>query len=400
MTKQPNGRPDTLAALVTPPGEGGISIVALAGPGAARILDDAFRGTHRPAGRLAPGDIAHGRIVRKDTTLDEVIVARVDVDGAPTYEVNCHGGAQAVQAVLRRLEEAGATIVPAPMPGGDVPETDRPLAQRAIRAAALRLLPRARTRLGVRMLLSQADGALRGELDAMASRDAPRTRERLSRLLATAPPALALLTPPRVLLMGPPNVGKSTLMNALLRRDRVIVHHYPGTTRDVVRELVSMHGIPMELMDTAGIRTAADEVERQAVRKATDLVAHCDVALVLFDAREGPDWAAQRIQAIRGVPRVILVGNKVDLLAAVPADSPVPGDLAQATQVFVAARDGRGIEDVEAALLAPYRKAAEALKRGAGAAFTDAIVTALKHVAARLNEAGRDSALEELARLS
>ncbi|MDP6107906.1 MAG: GTP-binding protein, partial [Candidatus Brocadiia bacterium] len=200
------------------------------------------------------------------------------------------------------------------------------------------------------------------------------------------------------------NVGKSTVMNALLRRERVIVHHRPGTTRDAVREVVSVRGLPLEIIDTAGIRAAAGEVEREAVQRAAALLRECDVALVLFDARSGPRWAAEHVEELRGVPRLVLVGNKIDLLGEEPAaarrpDSPrLPTEFGGVPQIFIAASEGRCIERVEAALLAPYEGAMRALERGAPAAFTAGIAAALEGVRSALREGGPARALEELER--
>ena len=392
------------AAIITPQGEGGIGIIVLAGAGAEGVLDAVFRGSRRSAGELAPGRIAHGRIVRGGAVVDEVIVARVPCgDEGPVFEINCHGGVQAVRAVLRCLVEAGARQAGAGALPGPREDPARPLGAESVRSAALALLPRAQTRLGARMLLAQAAGALSAEVASLGDElgAAPeRARQRLARLLDTAPLALALLEPPKVLLTGPPNVGKSTLMNALLRRERVIVHHRPGTTRDVVRELVSLRGVPMELMDSAGLREARGEIERRAVGKAAGLIADCDVALALFDARRGPGWALERLEELRAAGRLILVGNKIDLLRRGQRAPELPPELGGVQATFISAREGRGIELVEEALLAPYAGVTVSIEQGGAAAFTPRIAAALERVAAALEEGGADLAGMELQGLS
>ncbi|KPK61807.1 MAG: hypothetical protein AMK73_07655, partial [Planctomycetes bacterium SM23_32] len=276
---------------MTPPGEGGIGIIALAGAGAARLLDRVFVGTRRGASELPLGAIAHGTVRRQAEVVDEVIVARLQAEAEPRFEVNCHGGIVAVRAVLRCLEEAGARVVD---PSQFMPRArgGGPLSPSGVRERALAALPHALTRLGAAMLLHQAGGALGDEVGRVCHLlDAGRPEEAAARLdaaLEMAPLGRALLNPPKVALLGPPNVGKSTLLNALLHEERVIVHHEPGTTRDVVAETVSLGGVPFELMDSAGIRATDDDLERMAVDRAADLAARCDVALVLFDARDGP----------------------------------------------------------------------------------------------------------------
>ncbi len=352
----------TRACLLTPPGEGGIGIIALAGPGSARVLDAVFAGTRRRASALAQGAVAHGTIRRGGAVVDEVIVARV----GDAFEVNCHGGVAAVRAVLACLEEAGAQLVTAAEFAG--PTSGDPLSPEGIRARALALLPGAPTRLAAAMLLHQADGVLARELDAIAACDGVEAARRLDALLRTAPLGRALLQPPRVALLGPPNAGKSTLLNALLEEERVIVHPEPGTTRDVVRETVSVRGVPFEVMDAAGIRAAEDEVERLAVERAAALAGACEVALLVYDAREDPERALAEVPPPGPDARVILVANKSDLLVG-----PARGG-----GVLISAKRRQGLDALEAELLAPYADLIEPAGAGAAVVFDEEIEAALR----------------------
>ncbi len=385
----------TRAAIITPIGEGGIGIVALVGPDAARVLDVVFRGTKRKAADLRPGQIAHGTIARDGRVIDEVIAA--DIDGR-RYEVNCHGGVAAVRAVLDCLQEAGARVVGADELEPAADEESAPLAPAALSRRALALLPGAPTQLAARMLLHQAQGALTAELDTLAAElDADRpatTRSRLDGLLGSAPLGRALLDPPTVGLLGPPNVGKSTLLNALLEQERVIVHHEPGTTRDVVAERVSVRGVPFDLLDSAGIRASEDEVERVAVGRAEDLARRCDVALLLFDARDRPDGALDRLPPIAADTRLILVGNKCDLLpdagaAEAGCDHPT---------VYVSARDRLNLSGLEDALLEPFGAALAACKDGGPVLFDEAAILATDAVRQALESDGCRAALSALRR--
>ncbi|MFO8008416.1 MAG: GTPase, partial [Candidatus Brocadiia bacterium] len=359
-----------------PLGEGGIGIIAVWGSGATSVLGNLFRGTKVGATELPPGRIAHGTVRRGEQVLDEVLLARTEPphEGVepPCFELNCHGGVAAVRAVMRRLEEAGArrTAWPGPAPGG-LPA----LSEEGIRARAMAALPRAQTRLGAAMLLHQAGGALHAETERIASlQENNRTKEarkRLRALLGTVPLGRALLEPPRVALLGPPNAGKSTLFNALLEQERVIVHHEPGTTRDVVRETVSVRGVPFELMDAAGIGEAADDLEAEAMRRARALAAECDMALVVFDARNGPPAAILR--EVASVRRV-LVANKADLLDGTPAG------VADDQAVVLSALEGTGLDELEEALLAPYAAALPACRAGDAVVFGDELRDALQHM--------------------
>ncbi len=169
-------------------------------------------------------------------------------------------------------------------------------------------------------------------------------------------------------LLGPPNAGKSTLLNALLEEERVIVHPDPGTTRDVIREMVSVRGVPFEVMDAAGIRAAGDEVERLAVERATALAGACDVALLVYDAREEPGSALADVPPPSPAARTILVANKADLLAG-----PARGG-----GVLISARRREGLDALEAELLAPYADLIEPARAGAAVVFDGGIEGALQ----------------------
>lgn len=389
------------AAIITPPGEGGIGIIALWGADAVRVLAKVFVGTKRPAGELRPGRIAHGTIRRGGAVVDEVIVARLETESGAAreerFEVNCHGGIVAVRTVLKCLEEAGAEVVDGREVVAGRAAGAGALAAEAVRRRALAELPRARTRLAAAMLLHQAAGALERALQeierALGAGERDRAEAQLDDLLRTARIGRALLTPPRVALLGPPNVGKSTLLNAFLEEERAIVHHEPGTTRDVVAETVSLRGVPFELMDCAGIRDSEDELEQLAVSRAASLAGSCDVALLLFDAREGPGGVVGAVPTLRKDARGILVGNKADLLAA---GRPPSGT---APAIYISARNKTGLDRLESALLGPYADFIEDCRRGGAVVFEEAVETALRKVRERLRVAGPAEALAALSDL-
>ena len=398
-------RPVT-ASVITPPGEGGIGIIALNGPGAAALLDRFFVGTKRSARQLAPGSLAHGRIRDGDRTIDEVIVAHLDGElsptGEPYYEVNCHGGVQAVRSVLECFRRAGAHVVGwqegGPQQPGAAPEPV--LAASGIRQKTLNALPRALTRLAVAMLLHQAQGALWGELcrirAALSEPDPEEAGRLLAGLLATAAFGSALLKPQKVAITGPPNVGKSTLLNALLKKERVLVHRTPGTTRDVVSEVVSIGGVPVELMDSAGIREPCGDVESQAVTRARDLVRTCDVLLMVYDVRRGVQAALADMPLLRPGRRILLVGNKIDLLRGPPSARPLPTELADCPHLLISAKEGTNIAQLECALLAPFQHFINHAREGGAVAFDGEIQTAVQAIADALKRSGPAEALKLL----
>jgi len=395
------------ASIITPPGEGGIGIVALSGRGAAALLERFFVGTRRSASQLTPGSIAHGRIRDGDRTIDEVIVAYLEGDlsptGEPYYEVNCHGGVVAVRSVLECFRRAGARVVGRedgwpPRPSGAPQEPV--LSESAIRQKALDLLPRALTRLAVAMLLHQAGGALWGELchvrAALSESDSQEAGRLLAALLATAPFGTALLKPQKVAISGPPNVGKSTLLNALLRKERVLVHRRPGTTRDVVSEVVSIGGVPLELMDSAGIREPGGDVESLAVSRARDLLLQCDVILIVYDVRRGVEAALTEMPPLEPRKRVLFVGNKIDLLRGLPPATPLPGELADCPHLFISAKEGTNIAQLESALLAPFQPFIARCKKGEAIIFDETIRSAVQAISDALARFGPDQAVNVL----
>jgi len=371
----------TTVCVLTPPGEGGIAVIEVRGPRAVEIVDAFF---HSPRGlRIAeapPGKLLYGNLVRDGETLDEVVVARVAQGQQGVLEINCHGGAVASSRVVDALVSAGARMTTA-AERLDLMRKSGTLD--AIAAEAAARIPRAPTLLAATVLLDQFRGALgRGVRDiakrakALAnpcggsaehplalqeggtpmtmpagSPDSPVTEiaEELESLLATARYGRGLIEPCRVVVTGRPNVGKSTLSNALLRFERMIVHTVPGTTRDTVEDLFSVVGVPFVLVDTAGIRDARDEIEREGVARARAAALEADVTVMVLDGSESlteEDRALLREPAAR--PRVIAL-NKWDL--PLRADMNEIPEQTRELLVRVAARTGKGIEELERRIL-------------------------------------------------
>ncbi len=256
-----------LARRLTPPGRGGVALVALEGPGAAALL---AAGLTRPL--PAVGGVVVGRLLDlAGAPVDEVLVAR---GGDEAFEVGCHGGPAVVEEVLDALRARGAR-------DGAPPDEER------LAAEARALLPRATTALGAKVVLNGALGrAVRALLEVPDTTLQARAAG-LERLLATAPLGRALLDPPRVAVVGPPNAGKSSLVNALVGRERAIVDAAAGTTRDALEVPVDLDGVPVLLVDTAGDREAVDPVERAGVARAREVGAAAALRLVVVDGLTG-----------------------------------------------------------------------------------------------------------------
>jgi tRNA modification GTPase len=221
-------------------------------------------------------------------------------------------------------------------------------------------------------------GALRERLDAAIAQ--------LAQLQREAERGQKLRDGLHVVLVGPPNAGKSSLLNALAGSERAIVTDLAGTTRDLLRETIRLDGVELTLVDTAGLREAGDAIEAEGIRRARSEVARADLALAVLDARDPEAGRAAVADGIAGVPRVLWLYNKADLLP----QPPIAGD---PDHLPVSAKTGLGLEALHLRLLA-LSGAGEA---GEGAFSARARhVQALAHAADALADARRELAGERL----
>jgi tRNA modification GTPase len=296
--------PEILGSLSSPPGEGAIGVIEVLGGGAIELADGVFRS---PSGRrltdAPPGDLLYGRIVEGDRPLDEVLVRIVSVD-PERLEINCHGGPAPHAAVMDLLTRLGVrecswrelALTSAAEEGLD-----------AIRREALVRIPGALTLSASLMLVAQYNGALSGLLE---SED---LLERRAELLSLAPYGLAMTDPPQTVIAGKPNVGKSTLANALLGRERVLAAPVPGTTRDAVASFISIGGVPLRLVDTAGLGHAAGEIEKLAADRALEVLRRADIVLCVLDGSSPISGDDERVLKECAARNAVVVINKCDL---------------------------------------------------------------------------------------
>lgn len=317
---------------LTPAGAGGVALVRVEGSGAAARLERHFVRA-RGGGLPSVARATLGRIEDAEgSPIDEVVLVRT---GPEAFELGCHGGPGVVAEVVR--------VLGGPGPGGD--RSDPSTALDRVQAEAWAALPAAGTELACQVLLAQIGGAWTAAVaracDLLAT-DPDRARTCLEQLSGTEPLGRALLVPPRVVLSGLPNAGKSSLMNALLARERVIVSDEPGTTRDVVEEVCELDGVPVRLVDTAGLRDdSPDPLEAEGVARARRHAGQAACRVVVVD---GAALSPAALELARGTPEPRLVAlNKLDLLAAPPR-------LEGLVSVPVSALRGDGIEALRARL--------------------------------------------------
>jgi tRNA modification GTPase len=369
---------DTLVACLTPPGTAAIATLAVRGPRAWEVVRALFRPRKASAPPL-PAEPEPGRIWlgHLGTGICDQVVLTVKrpAAGGPWVEVHCHGGREVVRLLLETFAAEGAAICS--WQELERLTTDRPL--QALAAAALAQAPTART---AAILLDQYHGALEdalaGVTAALDRGDADQPGRLLTELARWAPLGRHLTAPWRVTVAGAPNVGKSSLVNALAGYQRSVVAGTPGTTRDVVTTALAIDGWPVELADTAGLRTAPGGLEEEGIRRAEAALAASDLCLWVVDA------SAQPVSASAAARAVLLVVNKIDLAPAWDLDQ-LPD------AVRVSARTGAGLPELCRALagwLVP-----EAPPPGAAVPFTAdlgaRIEEARQHLAVGTPEAAR-----------
>jgi tRNA modification GTPase len=312
----------TRIVQLTPPGRGAIATILVEGPDAWQQVAGQFRSPRGARLDLCPVErLTYGRF---GPPPGEEIVVRCHSE--QSIEIHCHGGDAAVTRIVTLLGQAGATPVA-------WREWARVRADDPITAAARLALADARTERTAAILLDQYQGALRRAWqeihDALASSNISHARTLLAALLARAPVGRHLVEPWRVVLAGAPNVGKSSLINALLGYQRTIVHPAPGTTRDVVTAVTAVAGWPLALCDTAGLRSGEHPLEEAGIERAREQLAAADLAVLVFDISR--PWSESDESLRLRFPAALVVHNKSDLAAAGPrppaiAVSAVSGD--------------------------------------------------------------------------
>jgi tRNA modification GTPase len=383
--------------VLTPAGRGAIATIGILGPASLAGLQGLFTpASGRNPSSYKAGSAIYGRFRSSDGAPEDVVIGIFANDEA---EIHCHGGQAAVAAICDVLIRAGG-VQTSPADWIRSPEDD------PIAAPALLALADAKTERAAAILLDQYRGALSRDLKIVVNYldqgEVPAARQTIHELINRTDLGLHLTRPWNVVITGRPNVGKSSLMNAILGYQRSIVWHQPGTTRDVLTATTAIDGWWVELSDVAGLRTSGDALEVAGVERAEQAIAAAD--LVVFVADLTADCEAElhrqvceRIAATDIARAPIIVHNKCDLARPPSADRP--------TGIMTSAITGVGLPELcqaiskslvpsppDAETAIPFtqehcdhlRQAAEALKRGDVSTARNSIQS-LIHVPARLN---------------
>jgi len=383
---------EVAVSLVTPPGSGGIAVIDVRGRGAGELVAGILvPKSSAPKGRAdIRGKLEYRHVRDGESIVDEVIVRRVSRGATETVEINCHGGVVAASEIVRLLVEAGA-VECAPGPWAERAAADAGLDR--IQAEAARLLPLAQTRLAVRVLCDQLNGALSRAVRGLdlGSGDA---LEALRLLAGSVAFGLALTRPRRLALVGEPNVGKSTLFNALVGHNRTIVSPVPGTTRDFVNEFIALGGYPLEVIDTAGLRTRGGVVEMKGVEATWGIVSDADIIAVVLDGTGRMTARAKELVGTLLPKNPLLVLNKCDLPIRMNASGLSSGGEVCSTSGLT----GSGLPELECAILRrlPDR---EQWPAGSPVVFTQEQCAGVNRAADDLAAGRIESARDELARL-
>ncbi|MEO8716928.1 MAG: tRNA uridine-5-carboxymethylaminomethyl(34) synthesis GTPase MnmE [Burkholderiales bacterium] len=360
----PPGRaPDTIAAIATPPGRGAIGIVRVSGSDAPEIARRLLGSLPRPRiATLAGARNANGELL--DEGLALYFPAPHSYTGEQAFEFHGHGGLMVLQSVLAACVDAGARLAePGEFTRRAFLNGRLDLAQAEAVADLIDAASREAARSALRSLRGEFSAAvnalvaqlveLRALTEAMLDfpdddvdklhRDAAtarlrRVRGALDEVLAKSRQGSLLRSGVQVVLAGRPNVGKSSLLNRLAGEERAIVTSIPGTTRDALREPIQIEGVPLTVIDTAGLRPSSDVVERLGIERTQRELEQADIVIVVFDA--GEPYAP--LDEVPAGTALIEVYNKIDL---------VPGFSATGGAVAVSAKTGAGLDALKSAIL-------------------------------------------------
>lgn len=373
---------DTIAAISTPPGSGGIGIIRMSGAQSLVLLQTVFRPL-ASNGSFESHRMYYGRVVHpgSNKVLDEVLA--VFMAAPKTYtredvvEIHCHGNIIVLQSILELLLSLGVRLA---HPGEFTKLAYLNGRIDLTRAEAVIDILSAKTRKGMEMALDQLGGSLYVQVDAIRSSlvqmraivevaiDFPdediEIVNHTALLLQLRDDILAPLEHLErqaeqgkifrdgvsVVIVGQPNVGKSSLLNTLLQEERALVTAIPGTTRDTIEEYLDIQGLPVRIVDTAGIRQGADEVEVMGIERARKQIDQADLVLFMFDAERGFQETDQQLYETVNHKPLLLLANKSDLVNCPQMENPLGSDETVIPLIQISAKEQQGISVLKDAI--------------------------------------------------
>lgn len=372
---------DTIAAISTPAGTGGIGIIRISGNKAFEVAERIFRGK-KDFSNIKSHTVNYGKIIEPKTgeIIDEVLISKMCKPHTFTredmVEINCHGGMTVLRSILELVISEGARLAE---PGEF---TKRAFLNGRIdlsQAEAVIDIINSKTKESSRAAIEQLEGKLSGRLKEirkklisliahievnieypeydieevtleMTCNTIQEAYGELQHMIKSFEKGRIIKEGIKAVIVGKPNVGKSSLLNELTGKERAIVTDIPGTTRDIIEDYVNIKGIPMRILDTAGIRKTEDPVEKIGVERAEKEILAADLVILMIDVRAG--ISDEDLEMVRKAKdkKVIVIINKIDLLKEKECDKTerdIKNKLEGIDVVKVSLLNGTGVEDLE-----------------------------------------------------
>jgi tRNA modification GTPase len=370
---------ETISTIATAPGEGAIGIIRMSGSIAIEIADKFFRGINgKRVGEVLSQQVAYGHIIDPDNEkiIDEVLL--LIMRGPKSYtredvvEIHCHGGPVPMKKILELSLQYGARLSE---PGEFTKRAFLNGRLDLSQAEAVMDIIRAKTDASLRMAVGHLSGTLSDtiremrynvlrmianleatidfpeeDIEMMAAQDVKVNviglLAQVNHLLATKETGRILREGLETVIIGKPNVGKSSLLNALLKEKRAIVTDIPGTTRDVIEEFVNISGVPLKIVDTAGIRETSDIIEQMGVEKTKEFIVTADLILLLLDASLPLSEEDKEVLAMLSGKQAIVLVNKTDLPVLLDLDE-VYTYISDKKVLKISVMEGSGLLELE-----------------------------------------------------
>ncbi len=373
------GEEDTITAISTPLGTAGLGIVRISGPEAIKIADKVFRA--KSSKKLQQADnytVHYGFIIEPDSgrKVDEVITVLMkkphSFTGENVVEFDCHGGMVPLKRVLNIIIDNGARLAE---PGEFSKRAFLNGKMDLIQAESIIEVINSKTEKGLNIAVDHLTGELSAKINYIKNKvvklmahleaaiDFPEdeiegfqsselkkriitVKDNINKLLDTRQQGKIYQEGIKTVIVGKPNVGKSSLLNTLLNEKRAIVTDIPGTTRDVIEEYINLKGIPLKIIDTAGIRETENMVEKIGVERARDFLEKADLVLMMLDVSQGLTDDDLKVYELIKEKQMIVVVNKTDLAPALKKEE-IKNHFSEHPVLWISIKEEKGLEELK-----------------------------------------------------